>query len=254
MRLQTFLSRAGVASRRRAEALMRDGRVAVNGVVVREPGTRVAPAADRVTGDGRAVRLAPPRWVLLHKPAGVLTTRRDPRGGRTIYELLPRELRSLHYVGRLDRDSEGLLLLTNRGDVAHRLTHPSTAVEREYRVLVGGDPSPAVLARLVQGVALEDGLARAARARRLGREAQGTWLEIVLREGRKREVRRMLAAVGHPVLRLLRVRYGPVRLGALPPGAWRMLSDKEIEALRRAVRFRQAGWPPGGGENGASRS
>ena len=148
---------------------MRDGRVAVNGVIVLEPGVSVDPAVDCVTVDGQEVRLTPVRWIALNKPAGYLTTRRDPQRRDTIYSLLTEELRPLTYVGRLDRDSEGLLLLTNDGDSVHRLTHPSAGVEREYRVLVRDDVAPQVVARLVDGVELEDGTARALRARRVGR-------------------------------------------------------------------------------------
>lgn len=236
MRLQKFLSRAGVASRRRAEELVREGRVEVNGHVVTRPGVTVDAAADRVTVDGREVRARLPAWILLHKPPGYLTTRWDPRRRRTVYELLPEQLRALAYVGRLDRLSEGLLLLTNQGETAHRLAHPSTGIEREYRVLVAGEPGRRALARLVAGVALEDGTARAVRARLLGRGRRGTWVSVVLREGRKREVRRLFEAIGLAVLRLVRVRYGPVRLGKLPRGDWRELSPNEVRALRRAVR------------------
>lgn len=261
MRLQKLLSRAGVTSRRRAEQLMRDGRVAVNGVIVVEPGISVDPATDSVTVDGQEVRLAPERWIALHKPAGYLTTRRDPQRRDTIYSLLAEELRPLTYVGRLDRDSEGLLLLTNEGDSVHRLTHPSAGVEREYRVLVRGEVGPERVARLVDGVELEDGWARALRARRVGRgplphatsvargprslphatfvargpRSEGTWLDVVLAEGRKRELRRMLRALGHAVVRLVRVRYGPVKLGKLPPGAWRDLTAVELREIRRFV-------------------
>ncbi|MBI4539206.1 MAG: rRNA pseudouridine synthase [Gemmatimonadetes bacterium] len=241
MRLQKFLSRAGVASRRGAEELMRGGRVAVSGVTTTEPGITVDPAADRITVDGREVRLPAARFIVLHKPAGYLTTRRDPGRRRTIYDLLPDELRSLPYVGRLDQGTEGLLLLTNDGDLAHRLTHPSTGIEREYRALVAGEAAAETFARLVQGVELEDGTARALRARALGRVRRGTWISLVLQEGRKREVRRMLEALGHTVHRLIRVRYGPMRLGRLAPGAWRELSPREVQAIQRAIRSRSPG-------------
>ena len=234
MRLQKFISRAGIASRRTAERLIVAGRVRVNGRVVTELGTRVDPAADRVEVDGTAVQPEVVRWILLHKPPGVLTTRRDPGGGAVVYDLLPAEMSSLRYVGRLDRDTEGLLLLTNEGDLLHRLTHPSFQVEREYRARVKGGVESATLKRLVDGVSLEDGPARARRAWRPPGAAPEE-LHLVLTEGRKREVRRMLAAVGHPVRRLQRVRYGPVELGSLEPGKWRELTIQEINGLRAAA-------------------
>jgi 23S rRNA pseudouridine2605 synthase len=228
---------------------MAAGRVTVNGRVVTELGTRVDPARDRVEVDGRAVRAERPRWILLHKPAGTLTTRRDPGGRRTVYDLLPEDARGLRYVGRLDRDSEGLLLFTNQGDVANRLQHPSGEVEREYHAGLEGFPDGATLRRLTAGVTLEDGPARAASARVLRQESGGVVLALVLREGRKREVRRLLAAVGHPVRWLKRVRFGPQRLGELPLGAWRALSPDEVARLeeaagggrRRGVRGRPEG-------------
>ena len=224
MRLQRFLAQAGVASRRAAEALIQEGRVAVNGVRVTQLGTRVDPAHDRVTVDGREVRPLTTEWVALHKPPGYVSTRHDPQGRRTLYDLLPPELAHLFYVGRLDTDSEGLVLLTNDGAIAHRLLHPRYRVERVYEADVEGDPARATLDRLVRGVPLEDGIARALRAERL---APGR-VRLTLTEGRKREVRRMLAGVGHPVRRLVRTRYGTVELGSLPVGQWRRLEPHEV--------------------------
>jgi pseudouridine synthase len=215
---------------------MRAGRVLVNGRVVTELGTRVDPAADLVQVDGRTVRTEPPRWILFHKPAGTLTTREGARGERTVYDLLPRDVRKLRYVGRLDRDTEGLLILTNQGDVANRLLHPSGEVEREYHAGVAGFPDAKALGRLTSGVELEDGPARAAHVTRVHREPQGDVLSIVLLEGRKREVRRMLDAIGHPARWLRRVRFGPQTLGGLPAGAWRELSPSEIDRLAAAPR------------------
>jgi 23S rRNA pseudouridine2605 synthase len=234
MRLQKYLSRAGASSRREGEKLIEAGRVRVNGEVVRELGTKVEPGRDRVELDGRTLDLPGFRWVMLHKPTGVLTTADDPGGGRTVYDLLPAGMEALRYVGRLDRDTEGLLLLTNEGDVLHRLTHPSYEVEREYRAHVGGDVTPAILGRLTSGVELEDGPARAIRAWQSS-GAGPRELRLVLAEGRNREVRRMLAAVGLPVRRLIRDRYGPLRLGSLGAGSWRELTDDEIHKLRRTV-------------------
>lgn len=228
---------AGRASRREAERLITAGRVRVNGVVVGELGTRVVPGQDRVTVDGEAVaHEAEPRWIAFHKPPGCLTTRSDPHGGATVYDLLPPDLASLRYVGRLDRDTEGLLVFSNRGDEIHALLHPSAEVEREYRAWVSGAPSADAMGTLVQGVTLGDGPARAKRARVAERHREGAVVELVLTEGRKREVRRLMDAVGHPVLRLVRVRFGSVELGDLPQGAWRPLNDDEIGSLEALAR------------------
>lgn len=259
VRIQKLLSRAGVASRREAEALMQEGRVRVNGEVVTTLGTRVDPDQDVVEVDGERVEAEEARWVLLHKPAGTLTTRRDPGGRVTVYDLLPAELRGLRYVGRLDRDTEGLLLLTNQGGVAHRLLHPSSEVEREYRAGVRGFPERPVLSRLTEGVELEDGPARARSVRRLRAEPEGAVLELVLLEGRKREVRRLLDAVGHPARWLLRVRFGPQELGDLPRGEWRDLERAEVERLvaragrRGAASGRGRGGSGGQGPGGRGR-
>lgn len=232
MRIQKLLSRAGVTSRRAAETLMREGRVHVNGHPVTTLGTRVDPDRDVVEVDGRRVSIQATRWIVLHKPAGALTTRVDPHGRRTVYDLLPAEHAACRYVGRLDLDTEGLLLFTNDGELAHRLLHPSSAIEREYRAGVRGLPSADRLRALTRGVELDDGPARALRARVLERQPEGGVLALVLAEGRKREVRRMLEAVGCPIRWLRRVRFGPVRLGDLPRGAWRDLAPSEVEALR----------------------
>lgn len=232
VRLQKFLARAGVASRRAAEELIREGRVHVNGKPVVELGTKIDPGVDRVEVDGRVIEAGPPVWIALHKPVGYVTARRDPQGRPTVYDLLPPEYRTLFHVGRLDADSEGLLLFTNDGDVAHRMLHPRYAMERVYDVIVEGRVEPATLRRLRTGVILEDGKARVARVVPLPAPAPGTSaLRVTLREGRKREVRRIFQAVGHPVRRLVRRRYGPVSLGRLPPGRWRPLSRRERASL-----------------------
>lgn len=236
VRLQKYLSQAGVASRREAERLMLDGRVTVDDETVRELGVRVVPGVHRVAVDGQEVGSATTRWIAFHKPPGALTTRDDPHGGRTIYDVLPDELGSLRYVGRLDRDAEGLLLLTNEGDLAHALQHPSREVEREYWLEVAGAIGSDAAQRLRLGVVLDDGPARARKVDVLEVGDVTSRLTLVLTEGRKREVRRMLSAVGHPVLRLRRIRFGPVELGSLGRGSWRDLSPAEVEGLRRAVR------------------
>jgi len=235
MRIQKFLSRAGVASRRKAEKLVEQGRVRINGVVTTELGTKIDPERDRVEVDGESVSLAVRRWIRFHKPPGVLTTVKDTHGRPTIYDRLPADCAALRYVGRLDMATEGLLLLTNDGDLANRLQHPSSQVEREYEARVQRIPTAKTIERLRRGIELEDGFARPTRVD-LGRPdgIYGT-LTLVLTEGRKREVRRLLEAVGHPVVTLRRIRFGPVRLGYLSVGEWEALSDEDIQALERYV-------------------
>ncbi len=235
MRIQKFLSRAGVASRRKAEAMVLDGRVRVNGIVVTELGTTVDPIRDSVEADGTPVSLPDARWIRFHKPAGVLCTAADTHGRRTIYDLLPGEHVSLRYVGRLDRDTEGLLLLTNEGDIANRLQHPRYQVEREYQVRVKGVPSKKDIGRLRAGVELDDGLARPLRVESAKAVDGCGNLTLVMTEGRKREVRRLMYAVGYPVVTLRRVRFGPVELGHLRPGEWETLSSHAVPALEKCA-------------------
>jgi 23S rRNA pseudouridine2605 synthase len=234
VRLQKFLSQAGVASRRHSEALITAGRVSVNGQVVTELGVRVDAGRDEVSVDGRRVVPARSEWYALHKPRGYLSTRRDPEGRATLYELVPERLRGLFHVGRLDYDSEGLVLLTNDGDTAHRLLHPRFGVDREYEVELDRNVDPGLIDRLQSGVQLEDGPAQAEAVRRVGPKR----IRLTLREGRKREVRRMLAACDQLVRRLRRIRYGPIELGSLEPGAWRPLESREVRALRAVGRPR----------------
>jgi 23S rRNA pseudouridine2605 synthase len=229
MRLNAFLARAGVASRRGADELIKAGRVSVNG----EPGqlnTFVA-ARDRVEVDGREVGAQRLAYVLLHKPVGVVTTARDPQGRPTVVQLVPAEPRVVP-VGRLDADTTGALLLTNDGELAHRLAHPRYGVEKVYEAHVEGDPDEEALRRLRDGIELDDGPTAPARARRLGRGR----VELVLHEGRKHQVKRMLAAVGHPVVRLHRSAYAGLTLDGLEPGAWRELEPVEVESLRSSGR------------------
>jgi len=227
---------AGRASRREAERFIVEGRVRVNGVRTTELGTRVIPGEDRVEVDGEIVEIdADVRWIVFHKPPGVLTTRSDPHGGSTIYDVLPEEQRDLKYLGRLDRDTEGLLLLSNDGDMIHALSHPSSVVEREYRATVARIPSEVTLRRLRSGIVLGDGPAAAKKAELVGREGGQGIVALVITEGRKREVRRMFEAVGHPVRRLIRVRFGVVELGDLPRGATRPLEPDEIQRLRALI-------------------
>jgi 23S rRNA pseudouridine2605 synthase len=247
MRLQKAMAWAGVASRRASERLIRQGRVCVNGEVVREMGVEVDPAVDQITVDGKVIEIASQRqYVKLHKPVGYLSVLHDDRGRPDLSDLVP-HLGRLHPVGRLDLDSEGLILLTDDGALTQRLTHPRYEHEKEYLVLVRGEPDVSVLKRLREGIVLEDGPTAPARVSREGLGAWGaapvgsSYLRVVLHEGRKRQVRRMCAAVGHPVERLIRVRIGPILLGNLPPGAYRPLTEGELARLRD-----QVDWPVGG--------
>jgi 23S rRNA pseudouridine2605 synthase len=228
MRLNAFLARSGVASRRRADELIKAGRVTVNG----EPGqlNSVVGSRDRVEVDGQQVQRQRLRYVLLHKPAGVLTTAHDPQRRPTVVELVPGEPRVVP-VGRLDVDTTGALLLTNDGQLAHRLAHPRYGVEKTYVAEVEGDPDEEAIRQLEEGVELDDGRTAPARARRLARGR----VELVLHEGRKHQVKRMLAAAGNPVTYLHRSAYAGLTLKGLEPGAWRELDPAEVELLRRAV-------------------
>lgn len=233
-RLHKVIARAGVSSRRKAEALIVAGRVTVNGQVVRELGVKVEPEHDRIEVDGRPLGGEPREYWALHKPVGVITTVEDPFGRPTARALVPTAVR-VFPVGRLDVDSTGLLLFTNDGALAHRLTHPRHQHEKEYRVLVDGRPTAEALRRLRRGVPLDDGVTAPAEVWVLEAAAEGTWLALVLREGRKRQVRRMLDAVGYPVITLARVRMGPITLGGLPAGQARRLTAAEVTALAALV-------------------
>ncbi|MGO8946568.1 MAG: pseudouridine synthase [Ktedonobacterales bacterium] len=238
-RLQKYLAHAGVASRRHAEELIIGGAVTINGQAVRELGTRINPATDEVRVRGELVQ-PPTRYVyaMLNKPPGTMSTVSDPQGRRTVLDLVPPEWRKqrIYPVGRLDWDTEGLLLLTNDGELALRLTHPRYALPKEYRVLVAGEPSTHDLRRLERGIPLADQSRRTAPARfwTLERQGDATWVGIEIHEGRNRQVRRMLEAIGYPVLRLRRIRIGPIGLDALKIGDSRLLTQSEVEALYRA--------------------
>jgi pseudouridine synthase len=225
MRLNAFLGRAGVASRRKADELIVAGRVTVNG----DPGqlNTFVSANDVVRVDGRAVTKQQLAYVLLHKPAGVVTTARDPGGRPTVVDLVGHDVRVVP-VGRLDADTTGALLLTNDGALAHRLAHPRYEVDKVYDVEVEGAPSDAALRRLAEGVELDDGRTAPAEVRRLGPSR----IELTVHEGRKHQVKRMCEAVGHPVGRLHRSRYATLTLDGLDPGEWRELTADEVRALR----------------------
>jgi 23S rRNA pseudouridine2605 synthase len=231
MRLAKFLANSGVSSRRAAEEIIRAGRVTVAGQTVTDPATDVS-SDTLVELDGAAVRLESQELVVyaLHKPAGVVSTASDPQGRPTVVSLLKTPQR-LYPVGRLDADTTGLILLTNDGELAHRLTHPSFEVDKTYRAVVAAGPvRERALAQLRGGVELEDGLTARARVRRVAPDT----LEITIHEGRKRQVKRMCEHVGHRVLRLERIRFGPLMLGDLPVGAHRRLSAAEVSLLRSA--------------------
>jgi 23S rRNA pseudouridine2605 synthase len=226
-RINRYLAGAGLGSRRAVEALVRDRRVTVNGTVA-DLATRVDDGDD-VRLDGMAVLPAAVEVVLLHKPAGVITTSDDEHGRRTVVELVESEAR-LFPVGRLDRDTTGIIVLTNDGALAHRLMHPRHGVTKTYRARVAGDPGGAELDRLRAGIELDDGPTAPAEVTRVGPGE----VELTIHEGRNRQVRRMLAAVGHPVTHLHRSRYAGLGVGDLPPGGWRRLSPAEVERLRHA--------------------
>jgi 23S rRNA pseudouridine2605 synthase len=233
-RLNKFLAHAGVGSRRHCDDLILHGRVSVDGRVVRALGTKVGPG-QQVAVDGRPLQHEPPVHWLVHKPRGYLCTNHDPAGRPRAVDLVPHVPQRVYTVGRLDEDSEGLLLLTNDGDLAYRLMHPRFGVDKTYLVQVAGKPGREDLEQLLKGVWLSDGHVRARRVKRLKAQGESTWLEVVLSEGKNREVRRMLARLGHKVLRLRRTAIGPVRLDRLPRGKARRLRGEELARLRRAA-------------------
>ena len=237
LRLQVVLARAGVASRRAAAKLVAEGRVRVNGEVVTNASLRVDPERDAVLLDGAPLGTPDPlRYYALHKPDGVLSSVGDDRGRRTVVDLLPEGAGRCVPVGRLDYQSEGLLLLTNDGPLITALLHPSSQVPREYLVEVEGRVQDGALEAIFAGVTLPDGTTAAAKPKRSQRRGKGsTWLVLTLERGHKREVRQICAAVGHPVRRLIRVRFGPIRLRELAPGAIRPLTEQEIRLLRRQL-------------------
>lgn len=236
-RLQKFLSRAGVASRRAAEELILAGRVSVNGQVADSLGIKIVDGVDAVALDGTPVRLSQELWyLLLNKPAGVVTTLSDPQGRPTVARYVPEGAPRLYPIGRLDAPTTGLLLLTNDGDFAHLMMHPRHHVSKLYRAEVDGVPDERDLKALREGVRLDDGLTAPAEASVRGKLADGgSVVELALREGRKRQVRRMLSAVGHPVRQLTRIQYGPIKLGSLAEGQVRALRPDEVQSLRDAA-------------------
>jgi pseudouridine synthase len=235
-RLQKILARAGIASRRGAEELIRTGHVRVNGAIRSELGTRADPASDDIRVDGKRVRLPSESLLLIgHKPAGVVTSMGDPQGRPNIQTIWPKLPRGVFPVGRLDFNSTGLLLLTNDGDLAHRLLHPSHGVVKTYWVKIASAPSERSLQRLREGVRLEDGKTAPARVRLLRTLEKKAWIEISIHEGRSHQVRRMCDAVGILVDKLKRTAFGPLKLAGLPPGGLRPLTAREAGEVRKVL-------------------
>ncbi len=243
-RLQKVLSRCGVASRRGAEQLIAEGRVTVNGVVVDTMGTRVDLSVDDVRFDDERIKPPPTQIVLvLNKPVGTLCSESDPEHRPLVHHLVPKEL-ALRTVGRLDFNTEGVLLFTNDGDLSLRLTHPRFGVQRTYEVRVRGIPDEATLNRLVRGVELEDGPAQVESVEIMKRTDKNAWVRLTLTEGRNREVRRLMERVGHPVMRLRRSRFAGITAGQLKPGEWRQLTDDEVAQLAERGHVGRFQLPP----------
>jgi len=232
-RIQKILAKAGVASRREAEKMVLEGRVMVNGSVIDTLGFKADPAKDHIKVDGKRLPHFESKIVLLlNKPKGYLSTVEDPRGRPTVMDLIKRVKERVYPVGRLDFDAEGLMILTNDGDLAHRLSHPRFSIPRTYLAKVSGIPDDKKLNRLKRGVVLEDGRAKAVFILTLRQGEKNSWVRVVVAEGRNHLVKRMFMAIGHPVLKLKRVAFGPIQLGPLPPGQFRYLTPEEIDKLK----------------------
>lgn len=239
VRLQKLIAGTGLASRRKAEMLISAGRVSVNGKVVTELGTKVDPARDHVKVDGKHLTAAQPFvYLLLNKPKHVMSTLDDPGGRPTVKDFLRGVSVRVFPVGRLDFDSEGLMLLTNNGELAQALLHPRYHVPKTYLIKVKGVLTDEEIRELERGVKLEDGMTGPAQVKKISKAQANSWLEITIREGRKHQVKRMLESVGHPVIRLTRVKMGPLSLGRLGSGEFRFLTDREANALRELVEER----------------
>ena len=233
-RIQKILAKAGIASRREAERMVLGGRVSVNGKVVEALGFKADPSKDHIKVDGRRLTHFEPKVILLlNKPRGYLSTVKDPRGRPTIMDLLKNVKWRIYPVGRLDFDAEGLLLLTNDGDLAHLLSHPRFSVPKTYLAKVAGVPEEKKLIRLKRGVMLEDGEAKAVSCSLIRQREKNSWVRVVVMEGRNRLVKRMFSAIGHIVLKLKRIEYGPIRLGDLPFGQFRHLTPEEMEKIKQ---------------------
>jgi len=236
IRLQKVIARAGISSRRKAEELIQSGQVTVNGEVVTKLGTRVDPSQDHIKISGKHLPApAPDMFLILNKPSGVVSTLQDPEGRPTIKHLLPKASLRVFPVGRLDFDSEGLLLLTNNGEVAQACLHPSHHVLKTYLIKIKGVLEDSEILQLKRGLPLEDGQTAPAKIRKAGKAEANSWVEMTIHEGRKHQVKRMLEYLGHPVIRLKRIQFGPLNLGSLPLGESRFLTDKEANALRQLL-------------------
>lgn len=237
-RLQKVMARAGVASRRHCEKMIAGGKVKVDGKVVTAPGTRVDPARQTIEVAGKEISLKPPGcYLLLYKPAGFVTTLHDPQGRKKVTDLLHGVSTRVYPAGRLDYDTEGLLLLTNDGELAHALTHPRYHVPKTYLAFVKGVPGPVAISRIREGLILEDGPTAPAKVVLKGRKGDHALLEITIHEGRNRQVRRMCEHIGHPVLTLKRTRIGPLGLKGLKPGQYRFLTPDEIRKIKEMVNL-----------------
>jgi 23S rRNA pseudouridine2605 synthase len=233
VRLQKALAEAGIASRRASEKLILEGRVEVNGRTITELGTKVDPAHDQVNVDGVPIKKKRKFYLALHKPRGFISSRSDPQGRKKVSDLLPPDWKSLHPVGRLDLDSEGLLFLTNDGEFTLRLTHPRFGVPKKYLVTVQGKVEPPTLQQLTTGLVHRGEKLKADKARLLKSNNSQSMVELELREGKNREVRRLFECLDHEILTLKRVQIGPIKLGELPPGRWRALTPSEVKTLLR---------------------
>ena len=243
VRLQKLLASSGLGSRRHCEQYIEEGRVTVDGETVSTLGVRVDPRRQEVRVDGEIVRAKPKRYYVLNKPQGFLCTNRDPEGRPRAVDLVPDHGEKLFTVGRLDENSQGLLLVTNDGELAERLAHPRYQVPRKYRIQVAGKPTREILAQLCRGVYFPEGRFKAQSVRRVGTKGDSTFLELVLTEGKNREVRRMLARLGHKVIHLERVGFGPLQLGRLGLGKHRPLTNSELKSLRAFAEGRAAKAP-----------
>ena len=238
IRLQTFLARADVASRRKAEAIIASGRVKVNGSVVLQKGYGVDPDRDRITFDGKMLSFSEKEYYILNKPKGYISTVRDPYAQRIVIDLITKKRSRLYPVGRLDKNTTGILLMTNDGRLAHRLTHPSFEIKKIYTVKAKGSIRDDALLRLEKGVMLDGALTAPCSVRHIDRSGKTTELDIEIHEGKKRQIRRMFEAIGHPVLSLKRIAFAGMKLGSLKEGSFRKLTGSEVAKLKRILKLR----------------
>ncbi len=235
-RLQKILSRCGVASRRKAEELIIQERVFVNGVPVNKLGSKADPATDSITVDGRSITPEAKKvYILLHKPAGYICSLSDPQGRPTVGELVSGISERVFPVGRLDYDTEGLLLLTNDGEFSYAMQHPRFNIKRTYRVKVRGVPESDRLDMLAAGVVLDGVKTHKSAIRFIGKARKNTWLEVVLKEGRNRQLKKMFSLIGHPAMRIIRIKFGPFALGRLPSGSFRTISPDEVKRITASI-------------------